>query len=126
MNPYITTKKQKQPNKNNRNHYVRWVMVTILFILIALFFTGCSQVDDRYLKDGMLQVNEGDSIPIDRPSSSYSEVRFLYNQRYNQPKVDNPIFVESATNGAVTTTQFNVSDLGLSADKIITITFTQQ
>lgn len=41
MNPYITTKKQKQPNKNNRNHYIRWVMVTILFILIALFFTGC-------------------------------------------------------------------------------------
>lgn len=74
----------------------------------------------------MLHVNEGDSIPIDRPSSSYSEVRFLYNQRYNQPKVDNPIFVESATNGAVTTTQFNVSDLGISADKMITITFTQQ
>tara|TARA_B100000427_G_scaffold163664_1_gene136055 strand:- start:1145 stop:1507 length:363 start_codon:yes stop_codon:yes gene_type:complete len=41
MNPYITTK--EKPNKNNRNHYIRWVMVTILFILIALFFTGCSE-----------------------------------------------------------------------------------
>ena len=124
MKPYITTK--EKPNKRIIVTTIRWVMVTILFILIIFLSIGCSQVDDRYLKDGMLQVNEGDSIPIDRPSSSYSEVRFLYNQRYNQPKVDNPILVESATNGAVTTTQFNVSDLGLSADKIITITFTQQ
>tara|TARA_Y100001970_G_scaffold202294_1_gene246247 strand:- start:7015 stop:7305 length:291 start_codon:yes stop_codon:yes gene_type:complete len=96
-------------------------MVTILFIFIVLFFSGYSQVDNRYLKNGMLQVNEGDPIPIDRPSSSYSEARFLYNKRYNQPKADNPVLVESATNGAVTTIQFNVSNLGLSADKIITM-----
>ena len=93
MNPYITTK--EKPNKRIIVTTIRLVMVTILFIFIVLLFTGCSQVDDRYLKDGMLHVNEGDSIPIDRPSSSYSEVRFLYNQRYNQPKVDNPILLFS-------------------------------
>ena len=120
MNPYITTKKQKQPNKNNRNHYIRWVMVTILFILIALFFTGCSDQLDTFSGKGSLQINGNSSISIDTMDS------YLYNQRYNQSAVSDAISIQSSTNGAVTTTQFNVSDLGLSADKIITITFTQQ
>ena len=118
MNPYISTK--KQPNKNNSNHYIRWVMVTIILLLIIFFSTGCSKSDDKFSGTGTLSVNGNSSIEIDTKNT------MLYNQRYNQSAVSDAISVQSASNGNSTTTQFNLTDLGLSADKVVTIKFIEQ
>ena len=116
MNPYITTKKQKQPNKNNRNHYIRWVMVTILFILIALFFTGCSE-----------RVNN--ETPIYNISNLKVNNESILNVEYKydvqMPQIDviasDSDFTQSDTQKIYNVT-LKLSDLGLSSTKTITLT----
>ena len=116
MNPYITTKKQKQPNKNNRNHYIRWVMVTILFILIALFFTGCSE-----------RVNT--ETPIYNISNLKVDNESILNVEYKydvqMPQIDviasDSDFTQSDTQKIYNVT-LKLSDLGLSSTKTITLT----
>ena len=116
MNPYITTKKQKQPNKNNRNHYIRWVMVTILFILIALFFTGCSE-----------RVNN--ETPIYNISNLKVDNESILNVEYKydvqMPQIDviasDSDFTQSDTQKIYNVT-LKLSDLGLSSTKTITLT----
>tara|TARA_Y100001970_G_scaffold147972_1_gene181630 strand:- start:241 stop:609 length:369 start_codon:yes stop_codon:yes gene_type:complete len=116
MNPYITTKKQKQPNKNNRNHYIRWVMVTILFIFIVLFFTGCSE-----------RVNN--ETPIYNISNLKVDNESILNVEYKydvqMPQIDviasDSDFTQSDTQKIYNVT-LKLSDLGLSSTKTITLT----
>ena len=116
MNPYITTKKQKQPNKNNRNHYIRWVMVTILFIFIVLFFTGCSE-----------RVNN--ETPIYNISNLKIDNESILNVEYKYdvqtPQIDviasDSDFTQSDTQKIYNVT-LKLSDLGLSSTKTITLT----
>ena len=116
MNPYITTKKQKQPNKNNRNHYIRWVMVTILFIFIVLLFTGCSE-----------RVNT--EPPTYNMSNLKIDNKAILNVEYKydvqMPQIDViPEYAEliETDSQQIYNVTLPLSDLGLSSTKTITLT----
>ena len=116
MNPYITTKKQKQPNKNNRNHYIRWVMVTILFIFIVLLFTGCSErVNTEPPTYNM------SNLKID--NKAILNVEYKYDVQMPQIDVipEEAELIETDTQKIYNVT-LKLSELGLSSTKTITLT----
>ena len=121
MKPKLTTKK---PEQRKRNHsWVGFVMVS--FILVLFFFlTGCGALHDddsssESTHSGVLQVNQSETIRLPVAENTYS-------QYFNVTPTETGVEVTSSTVGNVTTTQFNLTALGISADREISIEFTKQ
>ncbi|MBR88666.1 MAG: hypothetical protein CMK38_06960 [Porticoccaceae bacterium] len=75
-----------------------------------------SDEDQPYTVNGSLGVGSNSEITFPAPNED------TYNQQYNVAATSNAVRVNSETNAGVTTTRFNLSELGLS-QKEITLTF---
>ena len=114
MKPSITTK--EKPNKRIIVTTIRWLMVTILFILIALFFTGCSErVNTEPPTYNM------SNLKID--NKAILNVEYKYDVQMPQIDVipEDAELIETDTQIIYNVT-LPLSDLGLSSSKTITLT----
>ena len=115
MNPYITTK--EKPNKRIIVTTIRWVMVTILFILIIFLSIGCSErVNNETPTYNM------SNLKVD--NESILNVQYKYDVQMPQIDVipEDAELIETDTQKIYNVTLSLWNHLGLSSTKTITLT----